>query len=84
VRQGNTTNVALLSANDGEGAMNDEREAGCCARCGGWFGKGELRTRLYVAEDPAGDLGLSGVFHDRCAVPVWAYVAPEAVTTVRH
>jgi hypothetical protein len=56
--------------------MNDVRRTECCTRCGGWFRDGELRTRLYVAEDPDGDLGLSGAFHDQCAAPVWAYTSP--------
>jgi hypothetical protein len=66
----------LLSTNDMGAGMNDVRTLQGCTRCRGWFRDGELRTRLYVAEDPTGDLGLSGTFHDECATPVWAYAAP--------
>lgn len=64
--------------------MNDVRQTESCARCRGWFRAGELRTRLYIAEDPDGDLGLSGTFHDQCAVPVWEFVAPTADRPALH
>lgn len=53
-----------------------------CRRCGDWLRPGEPVTRLYVAEDPAGDLGLSGAFHENCAAPVWAFAAPAAEQAV--
>lgn len=57
--------------------MNDARKRDRCQRCGSWFRDGELRTRLYVAEDPSGEQGLSGVFHDECALPVWNFAVPD-------
>jgi len=64
--------------------MNDVRQTDCCARCRGWFRDGDPRTRLYVAGDPDGELGLSGTFHDQCAAPVWAFVAPKADLQALH
>ena len=47
-----------------------------CSHCGAGFRADEFPTRLYVAADPRGLLGLSGTFHDACAAPVWGYATP--------
>jgi len=57
---------------------------GECRRCGLGFQAGEFPTRLYVAEDCDGGLGLSGSFHAECAVPVWTFAAPEVDHVAAH
>ncbi len=47
-----------------------------CGRCGAGFRADEFPTTLDVAKDPHGALGLSGIFHDSCAAPIWGFVAP--------
>ena len=59
------------------GQRDQIRRGVVCGRCGAGFRPDEFPTRLYVAEDPHGGMGLSGTFHDACAAPVWGYAAPQ-------
>ena len=71
--------IGILSFFQGDemGRKTTSGDIAACARCGEGFAAEDTVTRLYIAGDPDGALGLSGTFHDHCAVPVWAFAAPE-------
>jgi len=48
-----------------------------CPKCQLPVKPGEPATRMHFAEDPYGDLGLSGkLWHGACAQPLWDTITP--------